>query len=310
MRNFRSIIILLSFYLSAAFVVHWGVNENFGYLKIMSDQTLDIQFAEESIDCAGFPCRLKVVPGSYNLRMQELNSQGKPQYYRVNIKRGRLAKVAYKAKKNYQLLEGELSPVVVVQKTSAGTMLKDYKKRIVARFNQKYADLKVKTNFNHTRAVVYSVSQQDMYLLNLETLSKQKFKVGVEFSDAQLIDKESILIQTPEGVYLLDGENKLLQFYESINYILNLDADNSLVISPNSLTGSLATSTDITSLINRDQKQKDYYLYRYNNTEDTYYYLNTLKNLKPEQIQLKYGLVNGKVYSNLILKGKSFMIKP
>ncbi len=312
MNNFRSLLILLVFYLSAAYVVYWGITENFGYLRILSEKSLNITIAGSEIDCPKFPCRLKIRPGTYNLSLEHKNEFKK--HYRVTITRGHLAKVEYKSQSKLQLQEGQTQAAFNMLFSENSSQVQAYSGKTIARFNTLYHDLDYALNQSNDKALFFSVAKQAAFVIDLKALSKKSVDLqGLKFLSMNLINDTDVLIQTQDGVFqILDGDI-VPSLYKQANFVGSLDEKWQIVISALNLSkqGKQAQLSvmDLLSL-SQEATAGNYYLYLLDKETKQHFYLRTLQDFKPNEIGLSKAYFQNKLHSVLQLKHKSFIMIP
>lgn len=308
MLNFRSIIILIAFYLSAAYTVYWGLTENFGYIRIISSKPLDIEINNEKIVCDGFPCRIKIKPNLYDIVM---SSEGDyKRQFKVNAKRGRLAKIEYVPRKNIsakQVEFNDLSPIFTSE-TSANSTSVFYNNRLIHRFNLPVDDVNYTVTSDLKEALVYSPTLQQVFRIDLKRAVSKVEKLTEEFEKLNLLDSETLIIENKNGVF--KQKNKIISpsiFLASA--ILTYDQDSELIISSNdyNLSGSNKPSFD-SILENIDEYKQDLFLYLYNSDTKEYNKLLTLKEMSPDDLVLSRQFLKGEIKSVLQTKTKSFII--
>jgi len=308
MLNFRSIIILLTFYLSAAYTVYWGLTENFGYLRILSDKPVDVQIDSEKVICDGFPCRIKIRPNIYNVSL--VGDGDFKRQFKVNIKRGRLAKIEYIPKKNIiveQVQNSEVKPVFETEVLEKFTNVY-FKNKLIHRFNSPTEDVDYSVLSSLESGLIYSPNLQQVYLVDFKKNSTRIEKVTEEFKSISLFEPGKVFIETSDGFF--KQENKVVApFIYSPNSILKFDDESELIVTTNDFNNSNSNARSLDSIVeNFDLYKQDIFLFLHNTATGEYNKLLTMKEIDPIDVKLSRKFFENELKTVLQTKTKSFII--
>lgn len=308
MLNFRSIIILLTFYFSAAYTVYWGLTENFGYIRILSDKPIDVQIDSEKVICDGFPCRIKIRPNIYNVSL--VGDGDFKRQFKVNIKRGRLAKIEYIPKKNIiveQVENSQLKPVFETEVLEKFTNVY-FKNKLIHRFNSATEDVAYSVLSSLETGLIYSPNLQQVYRVDLKKNSARIEKVTEEFKSISLFEPGKVLIETSSGFFKQEN-NIIAPFAYSPNSILKFDQESELIVTTNDFNNSNSNARSLDSIVeNFDLFKQDIFLFLHNKTTGEYNKLLTMKDIDPIDVKLSRKFFENELKTVLQTKTKSFII--